>query len=129
MDDIAQRFAEAFNAKDADALGSFFTQDAEFVSIFGGRLRGRDAIAAGHAAVFSNVLSGNRLVVGPADVKLLADDVLLAHVPWTRDRLADAAEVSLPPGTGLFTMVVTQEQGTWALAAATNVQDAVPPGR
>jgi uncharacterized protein (TIGR02246 family) len=126
---LFEAFAEAFNAKDAQALGALFTEDAEFVTIFGNRMRGRAGIETGHAAVFTHALSGNRLVPGSVDVQLLAPGVSLAHAAWTREQLTDAPAGTLPPGTGIFTLVLQERDRGWLLRAATNVQHAVPPTR
>ena len=47
--DVVAAFAEALKAKDVDALGSLFSDDAEFVNILGMRMRRREGIVAGHA--------------------------------------------------------------------------------
>lgn len=126
--DLAQAFADAFNAKDAAALAGLFREDAEFVNIFGMRFRGRAGIERSHAGLFSNMLSGNRLVVHQPDAQVLPGGALLGHVPWTREVL-EGAGPGLPPGSGLFTFVLVQDGDTWSAAACTNVQDATPPGQ
>ena len=123
----AAAFVDAFNGKDAPALGALFREDAEFVNIFGMRFRGRAGIEAAHAALFAHALTGNRFSVQDADVQVLPGGPVLGHVPWTREVLEDAGP-SLPPGSGIFTMVLVQEADDWRLAACTNVQDATPPG-
>jgi uncharacterized protein (TIGR02246 family) len=90
----AQAFADAFNQKDATAVGALFREDAEFVNIFGMRFRGRAGIESAHAGLFAHALSGNRLVVHEADVQVLPGGALLGHVPWTREVLEGGASVS-----------------------------------
>lgn len=124
---MAQAFADAFNQKDAAAVGALFREDAEFVNIFGMRFRGRAGIESAHAGLFAHALSGNQLVVHEADVQVLPGGALLGHVPWTREVL-EGGGPGLPPGSGLFTLVIVEVAGAWSLAACTNVQDATPPG-
>jgi len=126
---VVHALAGAFNAKDPSAYAALFTDDAEFVTIFGGRMRGREAIEAGHSAVFATGLAGTRLELGEIDSKPLAADVILCHATWTRERLPDAPDGTIPRGTGVFTMVLHYDGSRWALAAVTNVQDAAPPGQ
>jgi uncharacterized protein (TIGR02246 family) len=123
----AQAFADAFNQKDAAAVGALFREDAEFVNIFGMRFRGRAGIESAHAGLFAHALSGNQLVVHEADVQVLPGGALLGHVPWTREVL-EGGGPGLPQGSGLFTLVIVEVAGAWSLAACTNVQDATPPG-
>ncbi|MDB4968849.1 MAG: hypothetical protein JWN44_4538 [Myxococcales bacterium] len=127
IESVVQAFVGALNAKDAAALAALFTDDAEFVTIFGTRMRGRAEIESGHARVLSGALAGTRAFAGPMESKLLAPNVALCHARWTRERLPDAAEGSLPPGAGIFTIVLVHEATRWAVAALTNVQDAPPP--
>jgi uncharacterized protein (TIGR02246 family) len=125
--DLVDRLAATFNTKDADAFAALFTEDAEFVNILGQRMRRRGGIAAGHEIVFAKLLAGSRLNVTEIDVMPLGDDVAMMHATWTRDRLADATPATLPPGTGIFTLVARRTDDDWLLVGATNVQDATPP--
>ena len=122
---VVGKFCECINAKDAGTLSGLFTEDAEFVNIFGMRMRGRVAIDAGHRAAFEKALSGNRLGIKSTEVKTPAPNVAICHASWTRDRLPDAPESALPAGSGVLTMVLVDQGGTWRMAAVTNVQDAV----
>jgi hypothetical protein len=97
------------------------------VNIFGMRFRGRAGIESAHAGLFAHALGGNQLVVHEADVQVLPGGALLGHVPWTREVL-EGGGPGLPPGSGLFTLVIVEVAGAWSLAACTNVQDATPPG-
>lgn len=124
---LIDRLAEAFNTKDADAFAALFADDAEYVNIFGQRMRRRDGIAAGHQAVFASLLAGSRFTVTGTDVMPLGQDVALMHATWRRDRLPGATPATLPAGTGIFTFVARRAGDDWLLAGATNVQDATAP--
>lgn len=54
---VVDALRDAMNAKDHQVLSELFTEDAEFVSINGARLHGRDTIASGHAQIFSKALA------------------------------------------------------------------------
>jgi uncharacterized protein (TIGR02246 family) len=125
---LADRLAAAFNDKDAGAFAALFAEDAEFVNIFGQRMRGRAGIEAGHRVVFEKLLHGSRLTMREVDVMALGDDHALVHATWTRERLADAPPATLPPGTGIFTLVARRAPDGWVLVGATNTQDVPPPG-
>jgi hypothetical protein len=56
--EIVDAFETALNAKDAEALGELFAEDAEFVNIVGMRMRRREGIVAGHAWAFGGPLGG-----------------------------------------------------------------------
>ncbi len=103
----------AFNTKDAEAFAALFTDDAEYVNIFGQRMRRRDGIAAGHQAVFASLLAGARFTVTGTDVVPLGQDVALMHATWRRVRLPGATPATLPAGTGIFTFVARRAGDDW----------------
>ena len=128
---LIDTFAGAFNAKDASALGPLFTDDAQFVDIWGQRQQGRDAIVALHQRLFDQqggMLAQSLLEVGEPDVGLLGSDLLLAYVPWQRVAM-DGAVSALPSASGLFTIVLRQlDAYTLKCVALTNVEARKPPG-
>ena len=64
---------------DTDAYGATFTEDADYVTFFGGRMRGRHGIEEGHRGLFEGVLKGSRLWAAVDSVVLPAPDVALVH--------------------------------------------------
>ncbi|MEV0096201.1 SgcJ/EcaC family oxidoreductase [Streptomyces sp. NPDC050738] len=64
---------------DADAYARTFTEDADYVTFFGGRMVGRGGVAEGHRGLFDGVLKGSRLWAEIDDVVLLGPDTALLH--------------------------------------------------
>ncbi|MFI5807433.1 SgcJ/EcaC family oxidoreductase [Streptomyces sp. NPDC051561] len=64
---------------DTGAYGATFTEDADYVTFYGGRMRGRRGIEEGHRGLFEGVLKGSRLWSSVDSVVLLAPDVALVH--------------------------------------------------
>ncbi|WP_329115591.1 SgcJ/EcaC family oxidoreductase [Streptomyces sp. NBC_01465] len=64
---------------DTDAYARTFTEDADYVTFFGGRMVGRDGVAEGHRGLFEGVLKGSRLWAEIDDVVLLGPDTALVH--------------------------------------------------
>lgn len=125
---LVERLSEAFNTKDANAFAALFAPEAEFVSILGQRMRGREGIAAGHKVVFEKLLTGTRMTVTRIDVMPLSDQIVMMHAEWNRERLPEATATTLPPGSGVLTFIARRTAQDWELMAATNVQESTPPG-
>ncbi len=125
--DIADAFAAALNAKDADAVGEIFTGDAEFVNIAGMRMRGLDAIVAGHAWALSGPLRGSRVSFDQVDELPVTEDVVVLHGHCLRERLPDAPEDTLPPGASVLVFVARRGPDGWRAVAATNVTEGSLP--
>src|SRR5262245_23410138 len=124
IDTIVRRLDAAANAMDGSAFGAPLADDADFVNIRGEHMRGRQAIAAGHDAIFKTIYAGstNRYTVESA--RLLRPDVALVHV---------RAAMEAPHGplvgrnSACFSLVVTKESGAWTIAAFHNTLQP-PPG-
>jgi uncharacterized protein (TIGR02246 family) len=127
---ILGSFADAFNARDAAALAALFTEQGDLVNIIGVRMPGRAGIEAGHAKHFAGALGGTRLTFTDHTVRLVRDarpGVAVCHAQWRRETLPDAPAGALPPGTGIFTLVLLEEPSGWKIDAAHNVQHAALP--
>lgn len=125
--EIVNAFETALNAKDSDAIGEIFTEDAEFVNIMGMRMRRRDGIVAGHAWAFSGPLRGSRIAFDEVDELQVTDDVTVLHGHCVRERLPDAPPQTLPPGRSVLVFVTRRGSNGWEAVAATNVTEAPPP--
>ena len=125
---IVNAFETALNAKDADAIGSVFTPEAEFVNIMGMRMRGRQRIVTGHAWAFSGPLRGSTVSFDEVDELPVTEDVTVLHAHCIRERQEDAPAQTLPPGNTVLVFVARRAPDGWQAVAATNVTEAPPPG-
>ena len=117
VDAIVAGLEAAWNAGDGGRFGGPFAGDADFVTIRAEHLRGREAIAGGHAAILRTIYAGsvNRFTI--ESLRFLRPDVALVHV--------DAA-LEAPVGplagrhTAKFSAVLTREPGGWQIASFHN---------
>src|SRR3954454_9743607 len=124
---IVDAFAAALNAKDAEALGALFSDDAEFVNILGMRMHGREGIVAGHAWAFAGPLQGRVIDFDAVDELQVTDDVTVVYGHCVRRRLPDAPVEGLPDGTSVLVFVLRRGADGWRAVAATNVTEASRP--
>lgn len=80
LERIARQLEDAWNAMDGPAFGAPFAADADFVTIRGEHFRGREAIAAGHAAIFQTIYAGSRNHYTVEAARLLPPGVALVLV-------------------------------------------------
>ena len=117
IEGIVNSMEAAWNAADGAGFATPFASDADFVTIRAEHLRGREAIAAGHAAIFRTIYAGsvNRFQIESA--RLLQPDVALVHVLATLDAPAG-------PLAGRhharFSLVLTREAAGWQIASLHN---------
>lgn len=126
---VVEALCDVMNAKDHKALGELFAQDAEFVSVNGARLHGRDAIATAHSQVFSNALSDSHISLISIETMVLTEDIVVCHAEWSRFGISSAALETVATATGVFTLVLRKTGIDWNIVAATNVQNAIASPR
>jgi uncharacterized protein (TIGR02246 family) len=107
----------AWNAGDGSAFGATMAHDADFVTIRAEHIVGREAIGAGHAAIFRTVFSGSSIRYTVETARLLAPDVALVHVQ-------SALDVPAGPLAGrhdaLFSAVLVRHADGWIIASFHN---------
>jgi uncharacterized protein (TIGR02246 family) len=127
-DDAARGLEQAWNAADGPAFAAPFTDDADFVDIRGAHHTGRQAVAAGHQAIFDTVYRGSTNRYSVTHARLLAGDVIVAHVPQTLDAPSGPLAGTHP---SIATMVLVRAADGWRIAAFHNAlvqaQPAGPP--
>ena len=77
--ELIGRLERAWNGADGVAFGEPFAPDADFVDIRGEHHRGREAISAGHQAIFDSIYEGSSVDYELTGARELSGDVLLAH--------------------------------------------------
>jgi len=61
VESLVAALEAAWNAHDAQAFAAPFAEDAEFIHILGGGGTGRDAIRAGHEALFGSIYADSEV--------------------------------------------------------------------
>lgn len=120
---IVRHLETAWNAGDGIAFAEPFAEDADFVTIRGEHLRGRQAIGAGHAGIFRTIYAGSRNSYSIESSRLLRADVALVHV----HSVLDSPQGPLAGRhSARFSLVMTRERSGWAIAALHNTLEAPP---
>lgn len=123
LERIARQLEDAWNAMDGLAFGAPFAADADFVTIRGEHFRSREAIAAGHAAIFRTIYAGSTNHYTVEAARLLRPEVALVLVH---------ASLDVPNGplagyhVARFTLVLVKGRDGWEIAALHNTLVAAP---
>src|SRR3712207_2290615 len=118
------RLEGAWNGADGRAFGEPFAADADFVDIRGEHHRGREAISAGHRAIFGSIYEGSTVDYELTGVRELSEGVILAH---------SSAVLRVPSGPlagehgAVQTLVLVREDDGWEIAAFHNTPVAQRP--
>ncbi len=76
---LFEAMCHAWTDGDAEAYGSCFTDDSDYVSFDGSRTRGKAAMVRAHDKLFRGVLYGSALVGSIESIRHLRPDVALLH--------------------------------------------------
>ena len=115
--ELIGRLEQAWNEADGQAFGEPFAPDADFVDIRGEHHRSREAIAAGHQAIFDSVYEGSSVEYELTGARELSDEVILAHA---------TAVLRAPAGplagehSSLLSMVLVRGGDGWEIAGFHN---------
>ena len=123
---IPSLFAEAWNARNPDALAALFDQDAEFVNVTGLWWHDRASIWKVHAYGFERIFNESTLRVDETRVKHLRDDVAVVHARMMLSGQTPVGQVKRPGSrANIFSFVVHRGDIGWLCASAHNT-DVVP---
>ena len=119
-------FAEAWNARNPDALAALFDEDAEFVNVTGLWWHDRESIRKAHAYGLEHIFNESTLAVGETKVKPLRSDVAIVHARMTLSGQTPLGRIKQPGArVNIFSFVVHRTGNRWLCASAHNT-DAVP---
>ena len=114
---IVAALETAWNQADAAAFAGEFAPDADFVNVRGDHASGRDAIAHGHAHIWSTIYAGSTLRYAVTHVRELAPGVGLVHI----DALLRVPAGPAAGDTGAIpSLVLVQKDGVWKIASFHN---------
>ena len=123
LEAIVRRMETAWNAMDGSAFAAPFADDADFVTIRGEHLHGRETIAAGHEGILRTIYSRSVNAYSIESARLLRPEVALVHVQ---------ARLEVPEGplagkhAACFSLVLTADSGRWEIASLHNTLVANP---
>ena len=111
---ILRELEVAWNAGDGSAFGASMAENADFITIRAEHLRGRDAIVASHAGIFSTIYAGSRNQISLESARLLGADAALLHA-------RSVLEAPTGPLTGRhearFSTVLVRDNARWQITS------------
>jgi len=123
---IGARVVELWNAHDMKAFAQLYTEDAEFVNVFGMWWTGRQRIGAEHAESHAVIFRNSHLTAKEMRVKFLRPEVASLHMRWGLTGAVMPDGRPIPDRTGVLVYILVKEGGEWRIAVGQNT-DIVPP--
>jgi len=122
---------EASNRHDAKASTALFTDDADFVNVFGMWWKGAAEIERARKARFETALKGATFKLLETRISFLRPDVAIAHVTSEITGLLGPDGQPMPAHSELSLRVLIKQDGKWRVRAFhnTTVASSLPAGR
>jgi uncharacterized protein (TIGR02246 family) len=120
---VIQGFADSWNLRQGKGLADGFTDDADFVNIYGMVFSGRATIEERHLKILQTFLKGTHMAITDIQLREAQPGVVIALVRWKVDGYHDpGTDLSLPGvmREGIFTEVFIKENNNWKITAAQN---------
>jgi len=118
--ELVRVLEDAWNSGNSQRFASVFAEDADFITVLGKHYNGREAIDAGHRAIFDTIYKGSRNRYTIEGLRFVRPDVVVVFVRAQLE-LADDRVISACP-----TMVLTKENGKWQVAVLQNTVVSAP---
>jgi uncharacterized protein (TIGR02246 family) len=122
--DLVRQLETAWNASDSRGFAAPFTEDADFIQIYGLEMEGRPAIDSSHRHIFDTIYKGSHNSLSLRRVRFVRPDVAIAfgqaHLKFHES--GETREIRSRP-----TMIVVKDQGRWQIVAFQNTRIAEMP--
>jgi uncharacterized protein (TIGR02246 family) len=121
IDKVISGYTYAWNECCGKGFGEGFTQDADFVNIFGTKFSGKEEIEVRHVKILETFLKDSKMEILKTDLREVQKGLVIATVHW-RVKGFKKPDVTRD---GIFTQVFVQQADKWEITASQNTLIAI----
>lgn len=124
--DLVEQYVRAWSAKDAEAIGRLFVEDADYVNVVGLLWTGRRSIVKAEQFGFHNAFANATITLSQVTQRTLGDDVAVVRAQWQILGQVDPDGEPVDPRRGLMVATVVKlADGNWLGVSCTNTDIAM----
>lgn len=123
IENVIKNYAIAWNDHEGKGFGDGFTEDADFVNIFGMHFSGKEEIERRHLHILQTFSKGSKLQISNTRLREVYPGLVIALVRWRVEGFRDPGSDMSQPGNsreGIFTQVFIKQNGKWEITASQN---------
>lgn len=123
IQDVIKNYTAARNDHEGRGFGDSFTDDADFVNIFGMHFSGKAEIERRHIHILQTFAKDSKLQILNTQLREVYPGLVIAIVRWSAEGLRDPGSDISTPGKnseGIFTQVFIKQNGKWSITASQN---------
>lgn len=123
INQIIEHFTNAWNEHAGHGSADYYSQDADFVNIFGMAFAGKQEIEDRHVKIHESFLKGSIFEVTDLRLREAKPGVAVAHVYWKVSNIQKQGNNPLNETMkGIFTHVLLKNQDKWEITATQNTR-------
>ena len=117
---LVDTFESGWNSHDMNAIGSIFSEDAEFINVVGMHWRGKNAIVKAHAVYHETSFKDCKLHTDEVNVRPIGPNHAVVVWILTQDTFTTPAGDVVPKHQNINTFVVAKQGQTWRVVHGQN---------
>lgn len=117
---VIKAFVDSWNRHDMTMLAALFSEDADFVDVFGNWFEDRTAIEQALTQRHATVFQSSRFTEKRVAIRFHKPDLAIVHAVIELSGAINRQGQHLPPGLGVITSVIEQVPGGWRIIALQN---------
>jgi uncharacterized protein (TIGR02246 family) len=110
---LVERYSDAFNHHDAQAVAVLYAPDADFTNMYGGSQHGRPAIERVYANLFSGRLKESHRNDTVKSVRMLGTRLAVMDANWEMSGTISPNGTPSPVRKGMLTWVMAKRGDKW----------------
>ncbi len=117
---LVSAFIDSWNRHDMATLAALFTEDADFVDVFGNWFKDRMAIERALAQRRATIFKESRFAEKEVVIRIHKPDLAIVHAIIELSGAVDRPGQQLPPALGVITSVIEKGGEGWRIIALQN---------
>lgn len=120
---LIKEYTVSWNQKSGEGFGNVFTQDADFVNIFGNHYYGREEIEQRHIKILNSFLKASTFTVTNVELREVQPGLVIGHVNWKVEKPTNQKSKHKGLGKsmeGIFSHVFVKQADQWEITATQN---------
>ena len=117
ISNVIEHIKTVWNEHEGHGFADDYTQDADFVNIFGMAFSGKQEIETRHVKILETFLKGSVFEMIDVELREVRPDVVIAHVFWKVSNIQKPGNETMK---GIFTHVLLKNGDKWEITATQN---------
>lgn len=117
---IVEHGANAWNNQGGRGFADYYSEDADFVNIFGMVFAGKKEIETRHIKILQTFLKGSTFEVLNVKLREAKPGMVIAIVQWQVTNIQNPSKASTDTMKGVFTHVFLKKKNNWEITATQN---------